>query len=90
MFGEALKRIHIQHIVFFLHLHETEIIDPQLGLSDCCILCSQHVSVFIGRFDWNRLPTAEMERQYLQKGRDNKNTECKCIDRVHTTDYAQT
>ena len=45
---------------------------------------------FIGCFDWNRLPTAEFERHYLQNGRDNQNTECKCINCVHATDYACT
>ena len=43
---------------------------------------------FIGCFDWNRLPTAEWERHYLQNGHKNQNTQCKCIDCMHATDYA--
>ena len=46
------------------------------------------MSAFIGCLHWNRLPTAELERHYLQNGRDNLNSECKCIDCAHTTDYA--
>ena len=41
---------------------------------------------FVGRVDWNRLPTAALERGDLQHRGDNKNTECKCIDVVHATD----
>ena len=79
---------HIKHIVCFRHFPDTEIIEAPSGLSDSCILCSQNVSVFISRFDWNRLPTAELERHDLQHGRDNKNIECQRIHFVHTTDCA--
>ena len=54
------------HCVFvFLHVHETELIDAHIGLSNSCILCSQNMWAIIGRFDWNRLPTAELERHDL-------------------------
>ena len=56
------------------------------GLTDSCILCSQNMLALIGSVDWNRLPTAEWERHYLQNGRENQNTECKCIDCMHATD----
>ena len=82
-FGE-----HLNHIVCFLYFHETEIIDAYSGLSDSCILCTRNTLAFIGCFDWNRLPTAEWERHYLQNGRDNEHFECKCIDCMHATDYA--
>ena len=78
---------HLEHIVCFQHFHEIEIIDAHNGLTDSCIVCSQNMLAFISRFDWNRLPTAELERHYLQNGRDNQNTECTRIDCVHATDY---
>ena len=54
------------------HVHETEITDAHIGLSDSCILCSQNLLVFICLFDWNRLPTKELELYYLPNGRQNK------------------
>ena len=78
---------HLKHIVCFLHFHEIEIIDAHSGLSDSCILCTQKMLAFIGCFDWNRLPTAEWERHYLQNGFDNKHMQCECIDCMHATDY---
>ena len=80
---------HLEHIVF-RHFHEIEIIDAHNGLSDSCILCSQAMPALICGFDWNRLPTAEWERHYLQDGRENQNTECKCADCMHATDYVYT
>ena len=41
----------------------------------------------MSRFDWHRLPDAELQRRDLQHGRENQNTECKCIDWCHATDY---
>ena len=79
---------HMKHIVCFHHFHAIKIIDAHRGLSNSCILCSQNLWAFIGSFDWNRLPAAEIEYHYLQNGRENKNAECKCIDCVHATDYA--
>ena len=38
-------------------------------------------------FYWNRLPTAEWERHYLQHGSNNQNTECKCIECMHAKYY---
>ena len=67
----------IKHIVGVHHFQEIEI-----------ILCSQNMWAFIGRFDWNRLSTAELERHYLQHGCDHQHAECKCIDCVHATDCA--
>ena len=78
---------HLKHIECFQHFHEIEIIDAHSGLTDTFILCSQKMLAFIGSFDWNRLPAAELERHYLQNGRENTNAECKCIDCVHATDY---
>ena len=78
---------HLKHIVCCLHFHSIEIIDAHNGLTDSCILCSQKMLVFICSFDWNRLPIAELERHDLQNGRENQNTECKCIDCAHATDY---
>ena len=77
---------HLKHIVCFHHFHEIAIIDAHCGLTDSCILCSQNMLASIGSFDWNRLPTVELERHYLQNGRENNNTECNCIDCVHVTD----
>ena len=74
---------HLKHIVCFQHFNGIEIIDAHNGLTDSCILCSQHMLAFISSFDWNRLPTAELERHYLENCRDHQNTECKCIDCVH-------
>ena len=69
------------------HVHQIEVIDAHNGLSDSCILCSQQMLAFIGGFDWNRLPTAELERDCLQHGFGNQNTECKCTVFVYATDY---
>ena len=79
---------HMKHIMRIHHFHAIKIIDAHFGLSGSCILCSQNMWAFIGSFDLNRLPTAEFERHYLQNARDNHNTESKCIDCVHATDYA--
>ena len=65
---------HLKHVVCFRNSHEIEIIDPHIGLSDSCILCSQNLLAFTGSFDWNRLPTAEVERDDLKNGRDHKQT----------------
>ena len=78
---------HLKHIVCLHRFHEIEIIDTHMGLSDSFILCSRHMWAFIGSFDWNRFPAAELERHYVQNGRDNQNAECKCIDCVHAADY---
>ena len=50
-------------------------------MSGIGILCSQNLWAFIGIVDWNRLPIAELERHY--HGRENQNTERKCIDVLH-------
>ena len=78
---------HLKHIVCFHIFQQIEIIDAHNGLSDSCMLCSKQLCAFMGRFDWNRLPTTESERHHLQHGRDTKNKECKCIDCTHATDY---
>ena len=61
--------------------HVIEIITAHCCLSDGCILCSQKMLAFISRFYWNRIPAAELERHYLQNGRDEQHTECTCIDK---------
>ena len=78
---------HRRHIVCFHHFHGIEFIDAHSGLTNSCILCSQNMLALIGCFDWNRLPTAQWERHYLQNGRDHKNTECKRIDCMHASGY---
>ena len=80
--GEHLKRI-----LCFQHFHATEVIDAHDGLSDICMLCNQKMWALISHFDWNRLPAAMLERHYLKNGCGRQNTECKCIDCVHATDY---
>ena len=79
---------HLKHIVCVLHFHEIEFIDAHSGLSDGCILCTQHMPALIVFFYWDRLPTAEWERHHVQNGRENKNTECKCIACMHATNDA--
>ena len=79
---------HLKHIVCFHRFHEIEIIDAHNGLSHSCILCSLNLWAFTGRFDWNRLPTVELERHDIQNDRENQNTKFKCIDCLHATDYA--
>ena len=78
---------HMTHIVFFSHIHDTETLDVHSGLSDTGISCSQTMWAFISMFDSNSLPTAELERHYLQHGRNIKNAECECILFVHAADY---
>ena len=79
---------HVKHIVCFWYVHQTEIIDAHIGFNVSCILCSPKMWAFICSFDWNRPATAELERHYLQHGRDNQNVECQRIDCAHATDYA--
>ena len=64
--GYYTKRISISE-----QIHEIQIRSVYNGLSDIGILCSKHPLEFIGFFDWNRLPTAEFDRHYLQSSRDN-------------------
>ena len=64
----------ITHIVFLQHVHEHEILDAHRVRRDTGFLCSQHLLAFICLFDQNRPPTAELERHYLQHGRDHQHT----------------
>ena len=41
-------------------------------LSDIGILCRLILLEFIGLVDWNRVPFAELDRQYIQHGRENE------------------
>ena len=59
---------HIKHISICEPIHELAIRCVYIGLSDFGVLCSQILSELIGIFDWNRLPIAELDRQYLQNG----------------------
>ena len=77
----------VQAYCVFQHFHETDIIDAHSGLSNTGILCSQTLWAFICLFDWKRLPTVELERHYLQNGRDDQHTECKCIGCAHAAYY---
>ena len=64
---------HIKHISIFEQINETQIRCVYDGLCDIGILCSQNIWAFICVFDWNRLPTAELDRHYLRSGRENPN-----------------
>ena len=88
--GECFFSSYYHRIIFvcFHYFYAIQIIEAHNCLSNSCILCSQNLWAFINRFDWNRLPAAEFERHYLQNDRENQNTECKCIDCGHATDYA--
>ena len=64
---------HIKHVFFIseqIHAFQTRYV--YIGLSDICILCSQHVLAFICMFYWHRLPIAELDRYYVQHGRENQ------------------
>ena len=77
-------------VLVCLQDHATQMRDAHNSLSDTSILCSRDLWALICRFDWNRLPIAEVGRHDLQSGRDHKHTECKCIDCVHATDDVYT
>ena len=68
-------------------LGDTQIRLAHCGLSDASIFSSQHLWALISIFDWNRFPTAGLERHHLQNGRDNRNADCKCTDLMHAANY---
>ena len=74
---------HLNHICFFVHVHEIETSEAYSGLSDNCILRSQNMLTSIASCDRNCLPTAELKRHYLQHGRDHQTNYIACIELVH-------
>ena len=60
---------HIKHTSNVEQMHAINMRCVHNGLSDIGILSSQNLWKFIGLFDRNRLPTAELDRHYLQNGR---------------------
>ena len=79
---------HLKHFFIFEQLYETQIRCAHSVSSDACIFSSQNRLAFITVFDWNRLPTAELERHDLQNGRDNSKTCTAFMEFVHAISYA--
>ena len=63
---------HMKHMSNVEQIHETKIRYAHSGLSDIRVLCSQNMWAFICKFDWNCLPTAELERHYTKNGNGNQ------------------
>ena len=63
---------YIKYISICEQVHKIQIRCVCKGLSDIGILCSQILWEFICISDWNRLPTAELDRHSLQHCRNNQ------------------